>query len=192
MKLLKRWKRDEGSEREHHAGGGSAIVRRRHGRDQPLGVRRLESTFEEVRSAIDRAFDRMWREFDRGHAPLGESVSPITPITPITGDWPAIDLAEDEKGITLRVDVPGMEAKDVDVEISGNRLTLRGNRQEEWSDRKPGLVRHERRTGSFVRSITLPSYIEADQLEAKFENGVLTLTAPRNPEKAPKRVNVTG
>ena len=135
------------------------------------------STF---RHDIDDAFDRVWRGLEDRLASVGERFTP----------WPAIDAAEDDKGITLRVDVPGMEAKDVEVEVSGSQLTVRGKREEERKEEKAGWIRHERHRGSFTRSVTLPAYIDAGKVEARYDKGVLTLTAPKIPGEGPKRVQV--
>jgi HSP20 family protein len=104
--------------------------------------------------------------------------------------WPAIDVEEDEKGIVIRVDVPGMEAKDVAVEVAGNAVVIRGVRQDETEEKKSNMGRHERQFGQFERAITLPPYIDAEKVEAKYDKGTLTVTAPRVPGKAPKRVDV--
>ena len=104
--------------------------------------------------------------------------------------WPAMDVAEDDKGVTLRVDLPGMAAKEVDVEVSGNQLTVRGSREEESKEEKGGYRRHERRTGSFSRTVTLPPYVDTAKVDAKYDKGVLTVTAPKVPGAGPKRVTV--
>lgn len=101
-----------------------------------------------------------------------------------------MDLAEDDKAMTLRIDVPGMEAKDVEIEVSGNQLTLHGQRTDEWSDNSGNVQRRERRSGSFSRTITLPSYVETDKIEARYDKGVLTVTVPKTPGKGPHKVQV--
>lgn len=106
-------------------------------------------------------------------------------------EWPAIDVAEDEKAITVRADVPGLEPADLDVEVSGNLLTLRGKREDEWSESKAGVYRQERRSGSFARTISLPTYVQADKIEARYDKGTVTVTLPKQPGQGPKRVNIT-
>jgi HSP20 family protein len=98
-------------------------------------------------------------------------------------------VSEDDRGVTVRVDVPGLEPKDLDVDVSGNVLTIRGSRSEEHEDKRHH--RRERVSGSFVRSIPLPAHVDAAALEARYDKGVLTVTAPRIPGKGPKRVAVT-
>jgi len=125
---------------------------------------------------------RAWgREFWRPFEELASGAS-----------WPALDMVEDDKNVKLRVDLPGMDPKDVDVEVSGNTLTIRGNRQDEWTENQRGVVRRERVSGSFMRSVTLPEYVDAGQIDARYERGTLTITAPKAPGRGPQRVAITG
>lgn len=104
--------------------------------------------------------------------------------------WPAVDVTEDERTLTVRADLPGLEAKDVDIEVSGNLLTLRSSRAQEHKEGDGGRYRHERYAGAFARTISLPPYADAERAEARYDNGVLTVTVPRVPGAAPKRVPV--
>jgi HSP20 family protein len=129
---------------------------------------------------IDQLFDRAWRSFGSG-----ESIASID-----IQAWPAVDVSEDEKAVTLRADLPGLEAKDLDVEVSGNVLTIRGSREEEKREEKRGYQYHERRSGSFSRAVSLPAYVDAGRVDARYEKGVLTVTVPKVPGKEPKRITV--
>jgi len=104
-------------------------------------------------------------------------------------EWPAMDVSEDEKAVTFHVDVPGLGPKDVEVEISDGLLSIRGKRQEERTE-GDGNSRHERFTGSFTRTVTLPPDVDVAKAEASYDKGVLTVTAPRVPGKGPRRVAV--
>lgn len=172
MNLLKKW-----NKREH----GRETAPARRGTREERGMSRL-------RDEMDRAFERVWRDFDRNPwsalSTLPESLGSLT-------DWPAIDMAEDEQALKLRIDVPGLDAKDVDVEVSGNLLTVRGQRRDEWSDEHAGLFRRERRCGSFTRAVTLPDYVDPEKIDARYDKGTLTLTVPKVPGKGPRRVRVT-
>jgi HSP20 family protein len=88
------------------------------------------------------------------------------------------------------VDVPGINAKDIEVDVSGNLLTVRGSREEEKKSKTGGVWRHERHSGSFLRTVTLPTYVDSAKVEAKYDKGVLTITAPKIPGAGPKRVPV--
>jgi HSP20 family protein len=129
---------------------------------------------------IDRKIEQLWRAMELG---------PWAALSKLSL-WPAIDEAEDPQGITLRVDVPGLGPEDVDVEVSGNLLTIRGSREEKSEEKQGGFRRHERRVGSFCRTVTLPPYVSADKVEATYDKGILTIRAPRIPGEGPKRVTV--
>jgi HSP20 family protein len=134
----------------------------------------------DFRREIDRAIDRVWRD-------VGRDRWPDFDVAP----WPPVDVAEDDKALTLRVDVPGLEPKDVDVEVSGDVLTIRGSREEEQrTNGNGGPYRHERYTGSFTRAMTLPPYADADKVAAAYDKGVLTITIPKVPGQGPRKVPV--
>jgi len=181
MNLLKKWRK-----REH--GDGNALVK--HGRGGEQGLSRPGDFREHFREQIDRAFDRVWKDFDRDPwsalSTLPEQLSSLS-----SWNWPAVDMAEDDRAITLRVDVPGLDEKDLEVEVSGNLLTVRGSRRDEWDERKHGVRRRERVSGSFARTITLPQYADGANVEARYDKGTLTVTVPKVPGKGPKRVAVT-
>jgi len=178
MNLIKRWRGHD------QPRGGQPIVRRKQ-REDDWGLSRL-------RQEMDKAFERVWREFGRGWpaSTLARMPGLLSSFRGLA-EWPAIDMAEDEKNLTLRVDVPGLDPKDLDIEVSGNLLTIRGQREDEWSQTRAGVYRRERRSGSFARTITLPNYVEPDKVQAKYEKGILTITIPKIPGKGPKRVKVT-
>jgi HSP20 family protein len=183
MNLLKRWRHaDKNTEGRNER----ALSKRPHGQDGLTGFRK----------EIDRVFDRAWRDFDRFGQEPWSALGPLSPLGELSSlselsNWPAVDTAEDENTYTVRFDVPGLEAKDIELNVSGNVLTIRGTRNDEWSENKRGVTRRERRSGSFMRSLTLPAYVDPARMEAKHENGTLTVTAPKIPEKAPKRVRVS-
>jgi HSP20 family protein len=99
-----------------------------------------------------------------------------------------MDVSEDDKAVTYRVDLPGLGPKDVEVEVSGDRLSIRGTRREERSD--GGRERRERFVRSFSRTATLPPYADGEKAEASYDRGVLTVTAPEAPGRGPRRVAV--
>jgi len=165
--------------------GGAALAKR--GGGGLLG-RKDKVAFRSDIDAIWRDLDRdpwslvrdPWSAFDR----LGEQLNTLAA-------WPAVDVSEDDHGVTVRCDVPGLDAKDLDVRVSGNLLTVSGSRHDEWTDKKRGGVRRQERvSGSFSRTIPLPSYVDAAKPEAKYEKGTLTVVVPRVPGKGPRRVTV--
>jgi len=144
-------------------------------------TKELQRPLSAFRKGIEKAINRTWHAVER---------SPLSVFNDFS-TWPAIHVAEDEKNLTLRVDVPGLRAKDLEVEVSGDLLTIRGQREEEWNDQKRGgSYRHERFAGSFSRTITLPSYVNADKIDAKYDQGVLVITVAKVPGAGPKRVAI--
>ncbi|HSD25257.1 MAG TPA: Hsp20/alpha crystallin family protein [Solirubrobacterales bacterium] len=103
---------------------------------------------------------------------------------------PAMDLVETEDHLVLRGDLPGMTEDDVDIEIKDNVLTVSGERKAEHEDRGEGYHRVERAFGSFSRSLALPQGVDAEKIEAKFENGVLEVLVPKPREAKPTRVQI--
>ena len=116
-------------------------------------------------------FDRLFEDFDRpfGVAPNGDK-----------GAWaPAVDIYEDDKAITLKVEVPDMEEKDLDVKVEEGYLTIKGDRKFENEEKKENFHRIERRYGSFERIFALPDTVNADKVSAKYDKGVLKVVAPK-------------
>ncbi|HEU5047301.1 MAG TPA: Hsp20/alpha crystallin family protein [Rickettsiales bacterium] len=92
---------------------------------------------------------------------------------------PAIDVAETEKEIRITAELPGIDAKHVQVSLTDNSITIRGEKTEEKKEEKPGYSRRERSYGSFQRTLSLPDYINSDQAEASIDRGVLVVTVAK-------------
>ena len=109
----------------------------------------------------------------------------------LRGNWsPAVDVLENQNGLTLEADLPGMKAGDFELSIENNVLTLRGERKLERKTDEANYHRVERSYGSFTRSFTLPSIINAEQVQAEFKDGVLRVTLPRREETKPRQIQV--
>jgi HSP20 family protein len=104
---------------------------------------------------------------------------------------PAMDLVEEDEHYVLSADLPGVDEKDVKVELEDGVLTISGERKSEYEDRKEGYHRIERASGSFSRSLTLPEGIDPESVEANFENGVLAVRIPKPEERKPRRVAIS-
>ena len=104
----------------------------------------------------------------------------------------ALDVYETEDSTVVKTSVPGVKPDDIDITISGNTLTISGETKEEKEVKEENYIRRERRCGSFSRSVILPEDLEADNAEAAFEDGVLTLTIPKAPEAKPKVIKIKG
>ncbi len=108
------------------------------------------------------------------------------------GGWgsPNVDVIENNDNIIVKAELPGFKPQDVDVRVEGNMLVMRGEGTEETEKKEGQYHLHERRQSSFVRSIPLPTGVDANKANAEFENGILTLTLPKNEEEKPKRISV--
>lgn len=106
-------------------------------------------------------------------------------------NWaPAMDVSETEKNFTIRAELPGMEAKDVEITLSDRTLTIAGEKSES-SECKDGNACHcERRFGAFQRTVELPETANVESLSADYKNGVLTVKIDKREEVLPKRITV--
>jgi HSP20 family protein len=103
---------------------------------------------------------------------------------------PAFDVKETKDAYLFKADVPGIAEKDVEVTITGNRLTIAGKREEEKEDKGERYYTYERNYGTFTRVFTLPEGADVEKLAAGLEKGVLTITIPKLPEVQPKKIAV--
>ena len=103
---------------------------------------------------------------------------------------PSIDVVENDKQITIRAEVPGMDPKDVDVNVSGNVLTIHGQKKESTEDKGADYYHCERRFGSFTRSLELPATADLDNVSAEQSNGVLTICVKKLPTAQAKKISV--
>jgi len=135
---------------------------------------------------LNRVFDSFWSRMDHpvpgsapGNAPgnaLGSSLRIGAPALP------RADVAETDAAILVSVELPGMDEKDIEVSLSGEVLTLRGEKKAEREEDHKGLYLSERIYGAFYRAIPIPGQVDADKVAAQFRNGVLTITLPRTGE----------
>jgi HSP20 family protein len=103
---------------------------------------------------------------------------------------PAVDVYEDEHNVTLKIEVPGIDEKDIDVRIENNTLTVHGERKFEKEEKEENFRRVERQYGSFTRSFTLPTTVDAEKVSANYEKGVLKIALPKKAEAKPKQIKV--
>lgn len=133
---------------------------------------------DHFRSEMDNLFDRF---FD---------LAPFSRLRG-AGDWmPVVDVTETGKEVVVQAELPGMEAKDIDISLNGKVLTLKGERKQVKEDKDKNYHRIERRYGSFSRSIELPADVEADKVEAKYKDGVLKISLTKTKEQSVKKVEV--
>jgi HSP20 family protein len=103
---------------------------------------------------------------------------------------PSVDVFEDEAGVHLNVDVPGVKAEDLKIEVEKNVLTVRGERKLEHEDKKEGYHRVERYFGTFSRSFALGDEVSSEDVDAKYENGVLRINLPKRPAAKRREIAV--
>src|SRR5215472_7073463 len=152
--------------------------------DVPVEVKKApqaETTVPEMwgsfRSEMDRLFDRFARGFG---LPSLRSIADFEPPWRSFGfSAPAIDMSEDDKAYKISAELPGLDAKDVEVSVSGDRLVLKGEKRQEQEEKNKNYYHSERTYGSFQRSFELPASVDRDKIAADFSKGVLTLTLPK-------------
>jgi HSP20 family protein len=103
---------------------------------------------------------------------------------------PAVDVYEDEHTVTLKIEVPGIDEKDIDVRLENNTLTVHGERKIEKEEKEENYRRVERQYGSFTRTFTLPTTVDGEKVAANYDKGVLKIALPKKAEAKPKQIKV--
>jgi HSP20 family protein len=148
----------------------------------PPAPRQAADPFSLLRSEMDRLFDRFGAGF--GLAPFGRlfDMPALRAESRFQFSTPAVDVTEDDKAYHIAAELPGMAEKDVEVKLTDELLTLKGEKREEREEKDKNYHLTERAYGSFERSFRLPSGVDRDKIAAEFKNGVLTITLPKTPE----------
>jgi len=131
-----------------------------------------------LRQAMDRLFEDSFVRPSRGLVTLSEIAAP------------ALDVYQTSNEVVVKAALPGLKPEDVNIDITGETLTIRGESKAEQEIKKEDYLYKERRYGSFSRSVILPSGLKTDKAEATMENGILTLTIPKLEEVKPKKISV--
>jgi HSP20 family protein len=140
--------------------------------------------FEGLRNQVDRLF----RDFETGflQSPFSRNVEDFWrrdfafPVTP------AIDIVEKENAFEIAAELPGLDVKNIELSLSDDVLTIKGEKKEEKEEKTKDHYVSERRYGSFRRSVQLPSSVDAGKIEANYKSGVLTITLPKTAEAKKK------
>jgi HSP20 family protein len=103
---------------------------------------------------------------------------------------PAVDIYEDAQKVVLKLEVPGIEEKDLDVRVENNTLTVKGERKFEKEEKEENFRRIERRYGSFYRAFTVPSTVDTEHVQANYNAGVLKVELKKKTEAQPKQIKV--
>ncbi len=140
-----------------------------------------DNPFAMLRREMDSMFDNFFRGFE------------LEPFEGRIGTFaPRIDVSETDREITVSAELPGLDEKDIDVSLSDDMLTIKGEKKDEKEDKGKDYYRMERSYGSFSRTIPLPVEVQADKVDATFKKGVLTVTLPKSEQavKAAKKVTI--
>jgi len=107
------------------------------------------------------------------------------------GIWsPAVDLVDKQDKLVAKVELPGVEKKDVKLSLNDNNLTIQGEVQKDEETKKEDYYYRERAYGSYSRTISLPAEVDKEKIKAKFKNGILEITIPKKPEVKPKEITI--
>jgi HSP20 family protein len=141
--------------------------------------------FAAMREEMDRMFERLEHGWPRWPSLISRRFG--RPVM-----LPEVDVHEDDKQLMIEVDLPGVDEKDVSVTMANGTLTIKGEKKSEREEKEENYYLAERSYGKFERSLSLPDTIDPDKIEAKFDKGVLTITAPKKPEavKAEKKIEI--
>ncbi len=121
-----------------------------------------------LRQEMDRLFNRM--------------LDPLADELPTLGEWaPSLDLKETKEALVAKVEVPGMDPKDIQVSLQENLLTIKGEKKQEKEEKDERHHRVERSYGAFTRAIRLPIAVDGEKVTASFKNGLLIITLPKTP-----------
>ncbi|MFY0583343.1 Hsp20/alpha crystallin family protein [Cystobacter fuscus] len=152
---------------------------RRNNTDRGLSQNRGVDPFEVMRDFLQ--WDP-FRELSRGVPGSGA----------VTGFLPSFEVKETKDAYVFKADLPGVKQDDLNISLTGNRLTVSGQRHEEKKDEGETHFVYERGFGTFSRSFSLPEGIDAEHVQADLKDGVLNVVVPKKPEVQPKRILVKG
>lgn len=153
----------------------------RNKQDRPAGEI-LERPPANIRDEMERLFDRLVRH------PFGTGLLSGQAADLMVG--PRIDLAESDNDITVTAELPGLDPKDIEISVTGNVLTIRGEKKQEKEEKNRNYHYVERQFGSFQRSVQLPSSVDTDKIDAVSKNGTLTITLAKQAGAKPRRIEI--
>jgi HSP20 family protein len=139
------------------------------------GLRPGRDLFASLQAEMDEMLNRFSAEMNGG---------PSASLVPL------IDVSETEKKVQLRVDLPGVKPDDVNIEVVGDQIRIRGERKEEKDEKDKTFHRVERRVGTYYRAATLPCAVDEGKAEAEYADGVLTITLPKSAEATAKHIKI--
>jgi len=138
--------------------------------------RKKDDSMHPLQKQMNSMFDSFFKGFDLDISGGGFS--------------PALDVNETPEAVIVKAEIPGIPVKDVDISLTGDVLTISGEKKDEKEEKGENYHRVERSFGSFRRSVSLPSYIDAAKVEASAKDGILTITIGKKPEVKPRKIDV--
>ena len=144
------------------------------------------SRAEEFEHWLDRVMEDMWRRpfpslFGRDR---------WLPIRPLSIRTPSLDVYEEKDNVVIKAELPGMKKEDVEVNLAGETLTIKGEKKEDKEVKEDDYYRRERSYGSFLRSVALPCEVKSEEIKASFKDGVLEVRLPKTEEAKKKSIAV--
>ena len=171
---------------EEESSGSQVPVQRHHSMSQP---KQLSGTMGQLQQEMDRLLDNFFFDFGL-HSHRGGSLFPST----LTGDLlkPMVDIGASDKEYTITIEIPGVNREDIQLEMTNNTLTVRGEKKQKKEEKEKNYYRMECSYGAFQRVLALPDDAEQEKVTATFNNGVLTVTMPRKPlpNSAVKQISI--
>ena len=139
-------------------------------------TKRNGNSLSTLHNEMDDLFDSFFRGLDK----------------PFNGykAWPAIDVAEDENAITVRAEVPGCTAEDIDISVYGNKLTISGEKKLREEKKEKGYYHVESSYGTFRRELTLPTDVDSEKVDATCKDGILSITLPKAAKAKAMKIKV--
>jgi len=132
-------------------------------------------------SSLRREMDRLWENFF-GERPLGRIWE---------REWaPSLDMSETKDNYVVKAEVPGIDAKHIDISLTGDVLSIRGEKKQEKEEKEEDYHLVERNYGSFSRSVRIPAEVESNKIKASYKNGILTITLPKSEKVKAKEVKI--
>lgn len=152
------------------------------GKREDRSITRVESQpFERLREEFSELMRRFWQD------PWGSSLLD----SPLLAGWgPRMEMSETDKDVSLRFELPGVRPEDVDIQVCGNVLTVRGEKGSQRQEQRGHSVYSERSFGRFSRSVQLPSTVDPERVDASYKDGILTVTLAKRPDAKVRRVKV--
>jgi len=146
----------------------------------------IASRVEDIEHWMEHFMDDMWRR----PFPSLLGRDRWLPIRPLSLRMPSIDVYEEKDSVVVKAELPGMTKEDIEVNLAGENLTIKGEKKEDKEVKEDNYYRRERSYGSFLRTVALPSEVKRDEIKASFKDGVLEVRMPKTEDAKKKSVSV--